>query len=225
MCDEFFVIIIKGESGVDDDLLAINLKQLRGKHKLTQEEFAVKLGIARSTYSGYETGKTEPDNETLQKIADYFEVSTDYLLGRTDSKFPHGLQLHNPVNMVRLPILGAVRAGEPILMNDNIESYIEIESDVLRGKQGFVLRVKGDSMTGDGIFDGDLAIIELKEEVETNEIAVVAINNEEACLKRVECLDGICTLSSSNSAYKPMMYKADVIHIIGVVVETRRRHK
>lgn len=64
-------------------MLAVErLKQLRKDHKLTQDEIAGKLGIARSTYSGYETGKAEPDNLTLQKIADLFQVSTDYLLGR-----------------------------------------------------------------------------------------------------------------------------------------------
>ena len=60
------------------------LKELRGK--LTQEEVAKQIGLSRSRYSHYENGRSEPDNEMLQKIADYFNVSVDYLLGRTTQK-------------------------------------------------------------------------------------------------------------------------------------------
>lgn len=60
------------------------LKQLRQAKKLNQREVADALGIAISTLSQWETNKREPDNQSLQKLADYFGVSTDYLLGRTD---------------------------------------------------------------------------------------------------------------------------------------------
>jgi transcriptional regulator with XRE-family HTH domain len=60
------------------------LKKLRNKINMRQEDIAIKLGIARTTYAMYEQGKREPDNDTLQKIADLFEVSVDFLLGRTD---------------------------------------------------------------------------------------------------------------------------------------------
>lgn len=63
-------------------MLSERLKELRKKEGKTQGEFAAKLGIARSTYSGYERGTSEPDNETLDKIANHFDVTTDYLLGR-----------------------------------------------------------------------------------------------------------------------------------------------
>lgn len=63
-------------------MLAVRLKQLRARKKRTQGEVAKVLGVTRPAYTAYETGKRNPDYETLQKIADYFEVSTDYLLGR-----------------------------------------------------------------------------------------------------------------------------------------------
>ena len=59
-------------------------KRLRISAGLTQVEMAKKLGISRSTIGMYETGAREPDFETLEKIADFFNVDTDYLLGRTD---------------------------------------------------------------------------------------------------------------------------------------------
>lgn len=59
-------------------------KRLRTSSRLTQAEMAEKLGISRSTIGMYETGAREPDFETLEKIADFFNVDTDYLLGRTE---------------------------------------------------------------------------------------------------------------------------------------------
>ncbi len=63
---------------------AHRLKQLRKDFKLTQEELSKKLSSSRSTIAGYETERKEPDYETLKKIADFFNISIDYLLGRTD---------------------------------------------------------------------------------------------------------------------------------------------
>lgn len=60
---------------------------LRKEKKMTQREVADKLGIARTTYSGYENGSREPDNDTLQKLADFFGCTLDYLLGRSEIKY------------------------------------------------------------------------------------------------------------------------------------------
>ncbi|UKS25059.1 helix-turn-helix domain-containing protein [Paenibacillus sp. HWE-109] len=62
------------------------LIRLREKTGLTQKDLATKLGIARTTYSGYENGAREPDLETLKRIADYFDVTLDYLLNGEESK-------------------------------------------------------------------------------------------------------------------------------------------
>lgn len=84
-------------------MFAKRIENLREKEKITQKNLAVKLGIARTTYSGYENGAREPDLETLKKIADYFEVSTDFLVGRTDD--PHMYfsdeykKLHNMIDL------------------------------------------------------------------------------------------------------------------------------
>ena len=62
----------------------VNLKIIREQHGKLQKDVAADIGIGLSTFSQYETGKREPDNKTLIKLADYFGCSTDYLLGRTD---------------------------------------------------------------------------------------------------------------------------------------------
>src|SRR5690554_1156572 len=72
-------------------MLAKRLAALRKLNKKTQDDMAKLLGITRPAYTAYEAGRRNPDYETLQKIADYFNVSIDYLLGRTDH--PKGIVL------------------------------------------------------------------------------------------------------------------------------------
>ncbi len=65
-------------------ILAKRLKELREERRIYQREFAATLGMSFRGYQNYETGQSEPKLATLIAIADYFNVSTDYLLGRTD---------------------------------------------------------------------------------------------------------------------------------------------
>jgi transcriptional regulator with XRE-family HTH domain len=67
-------------------VLGERIKKLRKQRKITQEELGKKVNVTKVSISGYENGNRTPDTETLQKIADYFGVTTDYLLGRTDEK-------------------------------------------------------------------------------------------------------------------------------------------
>lgn len=67
-------------------ILGGRLKSLRGKR--TQEEVSKALGLSRARYSHYENNRVEPDTEILNKIADFYNVTTDYLLGRTDNPYP-----------------------------------------------------------------------------------------------------------------------------------------
>lgn len=65
------------------------LAQLRKEYKITQKELAMKLGVSRGTIGMYEIGQRDPDSETINKIADFFNVSTDYLLGRSNIRNPY----------------------------------------------------------------------------------------------------------------------------------------
>ncbi|MYL50287.1 helix-turn-helix domain-containing protein [Halobacillus litoralis] len=67
-------------------MIGQRMKYLRQSKKMTQSELAEKLNITRGTYAHYEIEKRKPDYDTLQKIADFYDVSTDYLLGRTEQQ-------------------------------------------------------------------------------------------------------------------------------------------
>lgn len=207
-------------------MFAERLTKLRKAKKLTQQELADKLNISRATYAQYEIGRRKPDYETLEKLADYFNVSIDYLLGRTDipeSWLPPDAEPIDPDRLVRLPVLGKIAAGEPIDRIENIEGYELVEPELLRGRKGFILRVQGNSMTGDRIYDGDRVVVVVQETVQPNDIAVVAVNGEYATLKRVKCQGDMCILTSSNPEYEPIVVPAKEVHIIGKVVEVRHR--
>lgn len=283
-------------------MLSDKLKQLRSTTTLTQSEFAKKIDVARTTYAMYEQGNREPDYETLLRIANYYSVTTDYLLGGpnvlnksiitwyakymdrreylTKKNKDHQLskgereELHklnslahddgdfdiakmnelnnlrnfnelqsnsnsgqsevireankgvlsglNPVNdYFRIPILGHIAAGEPIFATEHIEDYIDIpnpgdyDPDEL-----FMLKVKGDSMIGSRIHDGDTVLVKIQPEVENGEIAVVNVNGDEATLKKVKRLEnGQFLLMPSNDAYEPILVNHEGARIVGKVIQ------
>ncbi|WP_330999340.1 LexA family protein, partial [Pectinatus frisingensis] len=84
---------------------------------------------------------------------------------------------------------------------------------------------KGDSMTGLGIFDGDIAVVRIQEDVENGELAIVVINGNEGTLKKVRKHDDVIILESANPAYPARIFsgkEANQIHIVGKVIEIRR---
>ncbi|WP_158077360.1 LexA family protein [Caenibacillus caldisaponilyticus] len=202
-------------------MLAYRLRSLRKQQKKTQQDLANLLGISRQAYSNYETGQREPDIESLKKLADYFGVSIDFLIGHNISKIMEQAIPFDEKNMTRIPVLGTIRAGEPIDRIENIEGYELVDNDKLRGRKAFILRVQGDSMIGDNIFDGDRVVVVLQNQVEPNDIAVVAVNDDEATLKRVKFQNDMAILIPSNPDMEPMLYPADQIFIIGKVIEVR----
>jgi len=74
--------------------LAKRIKELRTEKNLTQEEFGKVFGIVKSTVSLYESGKSTPDDEIKKKIAEYFNVSLDYLMGASDVRDPYDQEKH-----------------------------------------------------------------------------------------------------------------------------------
>ena len=104
------------------------LKSLRLDDGLTQRELGKKLGLSGSAISMYERGEREPELEVLEVIADFFNVSIDFLhTGNLSSQ--HSL----PDNILPLPkfkevpLLGTIACGEPILANENIEMYVKVD--------------------------------------------------------------------------------------------------
>lgn len=201
------------------------IKGIRKSRKLTIRQLELYSGVSNAYISQIERGERKiPSPNILRKLAKSLNVEYNELMtnaGHLENPTSYGLEKLEPSNLMSVPVLGTVKAGEPISVNESIEGYEYVDPSIVRGRESFILRVKGDSMTGDRIHEGDRVVVIVQEEVESSDIAVVAIDREEGCLKRVKCQDGHCVLSSSNSSYEPMFYSIEKIHIIGKVIEVR----
>jgi repressor LexA len=120
-----------------------------------------------------------------------------------------------------VPVLGRVPAGKPFLSDENTEGLLSIPSDMSSGKL-FALQVKGDSMVGAGILDGDRVIVKQQGTAENGEI-VCAVIEGEATLKRFFKKDGVITLKAENEKYAPIKVSEGEFRIAGKVIGLLRK--
>ncbi len=120
-----------------------------------------------------------------------------------------------------VPLLGRVPAGKPFLSEENTEGLLAIPSDMASGKI-FALQVKGDSMIGAGIQDGDRVILKQQSTAENGEI-VCAVIDGEATLKRFDKKDGVITLKAENEKYPPIKVSEGEFRIAGRLVGLLRK--
>ena len=121
--------------------------------------------------------------------------------------------------MVNVPMLGSVAAGQPILAQENIENYFPIPAELLPNQQTFMLRVKGDSMINAGIFNGDQIIVAQQETAENGDI-VVALLDDSATVKRFFFFVGHIRLQPENDAMEPIL--AESVQVLGKVIGLMR---
>ncbi len=183
------------------------IKNLRIERGITQEQLAALLKVSRSTIGMYETGSREPDFETLEAIADIFNVDMDYLIGRSPIERKEPVTAPIPAGfeplpeMTTIPLVGAIACGTPITAEQNIEARVGIPS---AWRADFALTCHGDSMSPK-IQDGDIVCIRQQKEVENGEIAAVRIGDE-ATLKRFYRQGDTVLLQAENPAYPPLVY-------------------
>lgn len=210
------------------------LKKLREDRGLSQRELARLIGFAPSTIAMYETDKRNPDPETLQKLADFFGCSVDYLLGRVDNPkgnlssipieklLPQAIPL-DKTKLRPIPIYGVIRAGEPILANHELLGYDYLPEDEVKNGDYFYLVVKGDSMIDARISEGDLVLVRRQDWLDNGDIGVFIIDGYDATIKRYYAQDGHIILKPENSAYSPRIYKVGEVTILGKVVQLKVR--
>ena len=179
-------------------MIGKRIRELRVNQGLTLKKLGEMLNLGESTISMYENGNRSPDYNTILRMSEIFEVTTDHLLGKTDDI----ISVSNifPLKTKAVPLLGEIVAGQPRYAEEQYEYYIEID-DVI--KADFCLKVKGDSMINARINDGDIVFVRKQPDVEDGEIAVVRIDDE-ATLKRVYKMPGRIQLRAENPIYAPI---------------------
>ena len=194
------------------NLMGRRIRELRLEKGLSQEELGRIVGVRRAAVNKWETGQVKNlRRDTIETLSRFFDVSPSYFMGMTDIRRPDSVRVR------RVPILGSVAAGNPILALEEHHDYIEVDGNI---RVDFCLRVRGDSMIDARICDDDLVFIRSQPVVDNGDIAVVLIDDE-ATLKRFYRTDGGVILKPENSKYQPLYFsEADFkdVRVLGKAV-------
>ena len=210
------------------------IAQLRKEHNLSQDDFAKIVGCTKQTISNYERNRRKPDYETLEAIADIFNVPMSFFLSEEEQReklariyrtydisndvsnsqdIPSNLTPIRPGSGQKVRVIGEIAAGKPIYMEEDYETYIDAPM-----KADFALTVRGDSMSPNYL-DGDVVYIKAQPTVDDGQVAAVAIDDY-AVLKHVYKWNGGFSLVSDNPAYNPIFVNPEEqeMRILGIAV-------
>ena len=209
-----------------------NIKKRREELGMTKVRLAELVGYDRSMITKIEQGKVDLTQSKIAAIAKALQTTDIKLIGEDNvpeeiNMLPHNAILCIPVPMAKIPLVGSVNCGNPIFAEDNIEGYIETPlEEIQSGETYFWLQAKGDSMINVGIHDGDLLFIRQQSDVDSGDIAVVAVNGDDATLKRVIKKENTLILQPENPTHETKIYvgkEMDIISIKGRLMKLEKR--
>lgn len=202
---------------------------LKKERHLTDAKVLADCGLGRNSAQYWKNGRI-PIPSTQKLLANYFDVSVEYLMGETDERKPvidlnkAGFETFPYVETPVRPIYGTVSAGTGVIAEQIVLGYERVEPQYANDRY-FWLSVKGDSMSP--VFtDGDLLLIQHTDTLESGTIAAVLIDNEEGLVKQVLKSNDTVTLLSYNPAYPPRVFSGkdtDRVKPVGRVIEQRRK--
>lgn len=185
---------------------------------MTQTELADALSTTKQNIYKYENGIiSNIPSDKIEAMAEILKTTPAYLMGwEEETVLPPNIE---PLgSMQKIPLVGQIACGTPILAEQNIEDYVDLPGHI---RADFALTCKGESMIGAGIRSGDIVYIRKQEEVENGQIAAVMVGGDEATLKRVYTKPGVVQLVAENPNIAPAVFigkEAEQIHIIGLAV-------
>lgn len=180
------------------------LKKYKEKMGVSNEYIASQLGVNRSTVTRWLKGDTKVTNpEVIEKLSFILGVDVASLI--------------NSEERYEKPVLGEVKAGYDLLIDENFEGYEQVtQDDYYRGD--FFLRVVGDSMSGAHIHDGDLLYVKKCNDVPSGTIAVVLINRCEVTVKKVIKKEGLLILEPANPSVDVRYYSQEEVESLPVEI-------
>lgn len=217
---------------------SIRLKEIMRERNLKQVDilemskpYQNKLGItmSKSHLSQYVNGKSSPDQKKLYLLAMTLNVDEGWLMGyEVDRERNNSDKIEQTLDIIpveQVPVVSSVSAGDPIYSEENIIDYAFVPSTIKKnGKEFFYLIVSGDSMNRE-FNSGDLVLVEKGAHIENGQIGVVALNGDEATVKRIKYDEDKVYLipESNNPEHMPKVYtENDDIRFIGKVVSMTR---
>ena len=194
-----------------------NIKTRREELGMTKVRLAELVGYDRSMITKIEQGKVDLTQSKISAIAKALQTTTMKLIGDEEGDDTPSNILPLPKTR-KIPLLGTIACGEPILATENVAEYVDMDTDV---HADFALRCKGDSMINARIFDGDIVYIRKQNSVENGEIAAVLIDGveseSEATLKRFFRENDKIRLSAENPMYADKQYYGEEMNQVRVI--------
>lgn len=188
-----------------------NLRYLRKVNKMSQDELADKLGYKSfTTVQKWEDGSAFPRVNTLNKLAEIFNIDVNHLLN-----------LDIRADQVAVPILGEVKAGYDLYANEDIYGFEYCDNREYGPGEYFYLKVKGDSMINSRIGPGDLVYVRKQNYLDDKDMGVFLLDNNEVTIKRIAINKNSITLKASNPNYPDRKFKPDEVKILGKVLHNK----
>ena len=184
---------------------------------MTKVRLAELVGYDRSMITKIEQGKVDLTQSKISAIAKALQTTTMKLMGDEEGDDTPSNILPLPKTR-KIPLLGTIACGEPILATENVAEYVDMDTDI---HADFALRCNGDSMINARIFDGDIVYIRKQNSVENGEIAAVLIDGveseSEATLKRFFRENDKIRLSAENPMYADKQYYGEEMNQVRVI--------
>lgn len=194
-----------------------NIKTRREELGMTKVRLAELVGYDRSMITKIEQGKVDLTQSKISAIAKALQTTTMKLIGDEEGDDTPSNILPLPKTR-KIPLLGTIACGEPILATENVAEYVDMDTDI---HADFALRCNGDSMINARIFDGDIVYIRKQNSVENGEIAAVLIDSveseSEATLKRFFRENDKIRLSAENPMYADKQYYGEEMNQVRVI--------
>ncbi len=188
-------------------------ENLLKREQTTVYRVAKATGISATTFTDWKNGRSMPKADKLKRVADYFGVSLEYMLG-----------LEEGGGEKRVPIIGEIRAGSPIITEQTLLGYEKAEvSDI---EDYFYLQVCGDSMKNIGMVDGSLVLFHKQQYAEDGEIVACLVGGDSATVKRFRRSHKNILLVPENEDYEPIRlctedFETGEARILGVAKEVK----
>lgn len=217
---------------------ANRLKKAMEIRNIKASELSERANIPKSAISQYLSGLYEAKQKSIFKLSNILNVSEAWLMGldvpmgRTSDNISDQLKNIGTIYMsntdlVKIPLLGTVKAGYDYMAQENWTGYVDVEKDIVKdGQEYFALKVHGDSMSPTLIED-DIVIIKKQNDFENGDIIVAIINGDEATIKKGKKSETSVTLQPLNTAYDPLVFTYDEmktipVTIVGIVKQLKR---
>ena len=201
-------------------------EKLLKTHRVSVYQVAKATGISSSTLSDWKNGRSTPKADKLARIADYFSISLDELMGTAEGRRSAEATYRNLRANKMVPVIGVIRAGSPIVTE---ETLLGREfADVNDIEDYFYLVVCGDSMINCGIVDGSYVLFHKQQYAENGDIVACLVDGDSATVKRFRKQNHRIILEPENEKYSPILlspedFEIGRARILGVAVEAKTK--